>query len=437
MKILILTNFYPPHIVDPSDQRAETICEALKGRGHQVRVLTSTGGSAKEYDDGRVARMLRLNGAHTGKVVSEVDELEEIEQQNNNALGKVLDEFGPDVVHVFSLQGIGKSVLLQLQDADVPYALDVADPWLRTEFTTDPWLVYWNSDQVSFAKKMMRMGASITGSNKKVPTAAMKDGKPIKDLFDAGGNVKNTKEFIIPRLYFCTEPLKITARDQLFTVEHAEVIPSAISPDKFNGDPLAATETASKFLVVTELNESSRILEITEALGALLAAGHRASLTIYGQGNSDFMSMLRNRVLTAKLPVEIRKVVNPVTELPKIYREHHAFIYASANAEPWVPAPLQAMACGLPVIINRAFELQEFYRHRENCLFYDSEDIGLLAGRMLELIQDGESRHELAANGQSQVLRAFDEADMFERVDRFLQDTANGWEEHKAAVNAG
>lgn len=432
MKILVLTNYYPPHLVDPSDVRTETICEALKDRGHQVRVLTSTGGSAKEYDDGRIARLLQLND----NPELEIGELEEIEQANNNALGKLLDEFKPDVVHVFSLRGIGKSIVLQLQEADVPYVLDVADPWLRTEFITDPWLVYWNSDQVSFMKKMARMGASITGGNKKIPTAALKKGKPIADLFDAGGEAKNTKDFVIPRLYFCTEPLKITAKDQLFPVDHAEVIPSAVSAEKYHGEPLAASETASKFLVVTELNESSRIFEVTEALGALIAAGHRASLTIYGQGSSDFMSMLRNRMLTAKLPVEIRKVVNPGKELPEIYREHHGFIYASANAEPWVPAPLQAMASGLPVVINRAFELQEFFKHRENCLFYDSEDIGLLAGRMLELIQDGQSRFELAANAQSQVLRTFDELDMFDRVECFLKETASGWDQHKEAVAA-
>ncbi|MGB0580087.1 MAG: glycosyltransferase family 4 protein [Limisphaerales bacterium] len=432
MKILILTNYFPPHIVDPSDVRTETICEAFKDRGHKVRVLTSTGGSAKEYDDGRIARLLRLNN----DAELEIDELEEIEQANNNALGKLLDEFEPDVVHVFSLRGVGKSILLQLQESEVPYAMDVADPWLRTEFITDPWLVYWNSDQVSFMKKMARMGASIAGANQKIPTAALNKGKPIGGLFAADGKAENTKDFVIPRLYFCTDPLKITAKDQLFPVDHAEMIHSAISAEKYHGEPLAATETASKFLVVTELNESSRIFEITEALGALVAAGHKASLTIYGQGTSDFMSMLRNRVLTSKLPVEIRKVVNPGKELPEIYREHHGFIYASANAEPLVPAPLQAMASGLPVIINRAFELQEFFKHRENCLFYDSGDIGLLAGRMLELIQDGASRFELAANGQSQVLRAFDELDMFDRVERFLQDTASGWDEHKAAVAA-
>lgn len=434
MKILVVTNLYPPHIVDPSDVRVETVCEAMKAHGHTVRVLTSTGGAAKEYDDGRIARLLKLNGMYAAQCTTEVDELEQIEQGNNNALHKLLTEFKPDVVHVFSLHGLGKSLLLQLIEADTPFALDINDPWLRAEVVTDPWLVYWNSDKVSFAKKMMRMGSSITGGSRQIPTALMRGKKPVKDFFHPDGKGQNVGSMVIPRLYFGTSPLKYAASHEGFTVDHAEIIPSAISADKFNGAPLPASETARKFLVVTHLTPDSRIQEVIDALAALLEAGHQAGLTIYGQGDSDFVAKLRNQILSSKIPVELRKVVNPALELPKIYREHHAFIYPSANAEPFVPAPLQAMACGLPVIINRAFELQEFYRHRENCLFFDSEDIGLLAGRMLELIQDGESRYALAANGQSEVLRAFDEAVMLENIETFLNHTSTYWEDHKSAV---
>ena len=53
---------------------------------------------------------------------------------------------------------------------------------------------------------------------------------------------------------------------------------------------------------------------------------------------------------------------------------------------------------------------------------------------MLELIQDGEARFALAAKGQSEVLRAFDEAVMLDRIEAFLSHTATYWEDHKAAV---
>jgi glycosyltransferase involved in cell wall biosynthesis len=434
MKILALTNLYPPHIIDPSDVRVQTVCDAFRQRGHKVRVITSNRGMGREYDDGSVARTLRLNGVYDRPLVTEIDELQPIEHHNNDALGQLIHDFEPDLIHIWSLHGLGKSLLLQVAESGIPFAVDVADPWLRHEFPRDPWLVYWNSGSVSFAKKMLRMGHTIAGTGKKIPTAAFRGRKEIKNLFDADGKATNTGAFILPRVYFCTEPLKVTAAAEGFNVDHAEIIPSAISAAHFSGAPLPADQAAGKFLFVSELNESSRIMEVLDALNALLNAGHKATLTIYGQGDTDFVAKVRNRILAEKLPVELRKVLNPTNELPKIHREHHAFIYATANAEPWSPAPLQAMASGLPVIINRAFEMQRFYVHRRNCLVYDSDDIGLLAGRMLELMQDGEARHELAATGQAEVLKAFDENTMIENITNFLQHTVDYWDDHKSAI---
>lgn len=434
MKLLCLTNLYPPHIIDPSDVRVQTVCDAFKQRGDKVRVITSNRGMGKEYDDGNIARTLRLNGVYDRPLITEIDELQEIEKHNNDALGQLIHDFEPDLIHIWSLHGLGKSLLLQVSESDIPFAVDVSDPWLRHEFPRDPWLVYWNSGNVSFAKKMLRMGLSIAGTGRKIPTTVYRGKKEIKNLFDADGKTTNTRAFILPRVYFCTEPLKSTAAEQGFNVDHAEVIPSAVSSKIFTGQVLPAAETASKFLFVNELNEASRVMEVLDAMHALKAAGHKASLTVYGQGDSDFTAKIRNRILADELPVEIRKVLNPANDLPKIYREHHAFIFATENAEPWMPAPLQAMAAGLPVIINRAFERQRFYVHRRNCLFFDSGDVGLLAGRMLELMQDGNARHELASTGQAEVIEAFDEATMFDKIHDFLDHTIDYWPDHKAAI---
>ena len=44
MKILVLTQLYPPHHAGTYDFRCQSIVENLKLRGHEIRVLTSTHG---------------------------------------------------------------------------------------------------------------------------------------------------------------------------------------------------------------------------------------------------------------------------------------------------------------------------------------------------------------------------------------------------------
>jgi hypothetical protein len=42
MRILVLTNFYPPHYVGGYELGCRDVVEGLRARGHQVAVLTST-----------------------------------------------------------------------------------------------------------------------------------------------------------------------------------------------------------------------------------------------------------------------------------------------------------------------------------------------------------------------------------------------------------
>ena len=155
MKILVVTNLFPPHQADTDDFRCQNVTDALRARGHVVRVLTSTYGLASEaghtartLDTGsegntQVQRRLRLNGIHGQPTVTGLGDLRELETRNNTVLRGAIEEFAPELVHVWSLHGLSKSLLLTLRRANVPTAFDVADPWMLDELRTDPWLSWW------------------------------------------------------------------------------------------------------------------------------------------------------------------------------------------------------------------------------------------------------------------------------------------------------
>ena len=60
MKILVITNLYPPHHAGTFDLRCEAVVNHLKLRGHTVRVLTSTHGMLAAQQGGEVERRLAL-----------------------------------------------------------------------------------------------------------------------------------------------------------------------------------------------------------------------------------------------------------------------------------------------------------------------------------------------------------------------------------------
>ena len=61
MKILVLTNLYPPHHAGTYDLRCQSVTELLRLRGHSVLVLTSNHGlNTEQRDEESVRRVIEF-----------------------------------------------------------------------------------------------------------------------------------------------------------------------------------------------------------------------------------------------------------------------------------------------------------------------------------------------------------------------------------------
>ena len=86
MKILILNNLYPPHHAGSFDLRCQGVTEALRKRGHVLRVLTSNHGVGDEQRDPEIERRLVLNGVFDHPLITGYGGLRELEECNHSVL---------------------------------------------------------------------------------------------------------------------------------------------------------------------------------------------------------------------------------------------------------------------------------------------------------------------------------------------------------------
>ena len=93
-------------------------------------MLTSTHGLRGEQRDGEIHRCLLLNGAYDAPKVTAIQQLRAQEIHNNRTLLETIAAFEPEIVHVFSLHGLSKSLIFTLRNARVPVAYAVFDHWL-------------------------------------------------------------------------------------------------------------------------------------------------------------------------------------------------------------------------------------------------------------------------------------------------------------------
>lgn len=436
MKILVVTNLFPPLHAGTFDFRCQAMTDNLKKRGHDILILTSKYGLNNEQRDHEIQRRFILQGAYDLPPVTRYGAVKQLEIANNQILRETLETYQPEIVYVWSMQGLSKSLIFTLRNSKVPTAYDVGDDWLSRGIRTDPWLRWWNEPEAPIGAKLHRALIELTGGREKInrlaPTQMSKGYDRVKELYGPVAALENVQPnsigaFNFPRLYFCSEALKAEAERAGFRVNHADIIYPGIPTDRFYAEVKPASAPVKKFLIVSSLHALSGVMTALDALRQARENKVQATLSIYGNGESEQVAQVRSYVIQHQLPVEFLAASSSQKELPQVYRQHDAFIYTTEWEEPFSLAPLEAMASGLPVIAARAGGVRELVRHGENALVYTPGDALELASRIQEIQMQPNLRVQMADNAQQDVMMRFNESYVLDQTENFLQQTIEIW----------
>ena len=435
MRILVIVNLFPPLHAGTFDFRCECVCNLLQKRGHEIKVLTSRYGLNQEQRDPYIERRLILNGRFDAPLVTGYGEMKEIEAHNNEVVRETIANYLPELIYVWSLQGLSKSIIFTLRNTKIPTVYDVADDWMSSGIKEDPWLHWWNCDKPGIAAGLMRASLEASGQRDRIseaiPTRMMKGYERVPELYGKrADNVQpgSISAFHFDRLYFCSQALKQEAEQAGFRIGHAEVIYPGIATEKFWNEPKPVGNTPKKFLIVSRLSAGSGVMTALQALK--LARDHEvhASLSVYGRGESEQMAQLKSYVIQQSLPVEFLTVSNQQKDLAQVYRQHDAFIYCAEWDEPFALTPLEAMASGIPVVAAKSGGVRELLRAGENGWAYKPGDALELASRIQEVQMQPALRAQILENAQSEVMMRYSESYMLDQVENYLQTTIEVWQ---------
>jgi len=432
VKILVLTNLYPPHHAGTYDLRCQTIAEALRLRGHTILVLTSNHGLNTEQRDEEAHRRLLLNGSFGHALVAGFRALQDIEEHNNRVLRETIAEFQPDLVQVGSLRGLSKSLMFALRNSRLATVYDIADRWLADELREDPWLRWWNAPGANLVRASLELAGQRNRLDATAPTRMMKGIDRIPEVYGppavvAGVQPDSIAAFRFDRVYFCSRALKQTTEQAGFLVSHGEVIYPGIPTQHFVGEVKPLSAPVNKLLVVSRLDEQSGAITAVRALLEARQNNAQATLSIYGRGESEYVSQLRSLAVQNSLPVDFLTVSNQNRDLAAIYRQHDALLYTAEWEEPFATVPLEAMACGLPVIGACTGGGRELFRHGENALTYSPGDARELAARIQELQMQPALRRQMAETAQADVQSRYNETTVVDQIENYFNTTLEVW----------
>ena len=397
MRILVISNFYPPHHKTGYALGCQDIVESLEARGYQIQVLTSTSGLRKGQSDGAVHRRLTRHAKenpHWHDVF-----LKEV--VNQTCLKNFFQDFQPDLVFLFDLSEISVSLALVAQEKGPPACFYVSSDWLAT-WERDPWYQLWPKGKGGF--KVLRF---LSRHFELVPPSRPLD---------------------LTHLVFASAHLKNMAKQVGQSVAQAAVIPWGIDVRRFSYKE-THPHNPSRLLYVGQIGPQKGVDIAIEALGILKKEyGYEAlPLTISGddQAFPHFAAYLRELAASHGLLDNITFTgYTPRENMPGLYQAHDILVFPSVLEEPFTISLLEAMSCGTAVVSTASGGNSEILKDEFNALVIPRENPRLCAQQILRLLKDPELIESIRAKARKTVEERFRLDQSIDSLEAVLKDAA-------------
>jgi glycosyltransferase involved in cell wall biosynthesis len=376
-RILTLTNWYPPHHFGGYEVLCDDVMSRLAARGHEVEVLCSNEvvagtepGPPAKFPVHRLLQMYWRDGLPwTPPIRSRL----QIERDNNEVLRRTISDFKPDVVSVWHMGALSLSLLTTVRAGGVPMLYSICDEWLIYGIDLDPWSRTW------FGNPFRRTAGRLAQSALHTPTL-------LGDLADNAcvtflSAFTRTATRVASPWHYPVDPVIYPG------IDRSMFPPPATTDDRPWGWNLLYTSR----------------LEARKGADTLLRAMTRlpeeATLSMLGRG--DPAEQVRLAALAQELGLADRVRFEAIgrDQLARAYSSHDCFIFPSEWPEPFGMVPLEAMACGTPVVATGVGGSGEFLVDEANCLHFPPGDDAALAEAILRVANDPGLRRTLRANG--------------------------------------
>ena len=386
MKILIVSNLFPPDVLGGYEILCAQVGVFLKRRGHDVLVLTGRRpihgaecdpNSHPEGSSLPVERRLELTAPFGLPPRHTRLRRWAVARENERITRSVLKGFRPDVVFLWSQRRVSTGAARAAERLGYPSVFTVNDEHLlsfkarrfswspkaalgfladRTflrSITADGLRLEWSTAISEFVKATM-----VRGGSKLAHARVIYQGIPLEafPLKDRPGEIRS--------------PIRILYAGRLVPEKGVETLVAAVG--------LATRELGAEGL----------------------------SLAFAGKGTPVYEARLRTLASSSPARVEFLGRLSG-DALGEAYRAHDVLVFPSEWNEAFGLTHLEAMASGLPVISTLDGGHGEFLRHEENALAFPRNDTVALADAIVRLANDPELAQALAAEGRRTVVEGF------------------------------
>lgn len=419
MKILMVSNFYPPHYRGGYEVRCKQVAETMQRRGHEVRVLTSVYGlpmdssgefprPTEEIEGVRVDRWLDIYAygpQSPGRPWTLVHAKRQLEDARRFL--QLLRAFKPDLVNWWSMNGLSLNVL------PIPIALQIPDihwiehPWMVNEYGADGekvapfWESVWDG---SWGPKPIQPILKWWGRRWERQVAS--EGIPTRRF-------PNRPHHMV----FVSEFLRTLYRDAGLAFPSSEIIFGGVPAERFWAPVRPhGMESRLRLLYAGQITPDRGLHTAVEALGQIpLPLRSRLTLSVAGDNPGEYLDGIRRRVQELGLAEAVTFLGKvPHDRMPDVYKEHDILLFMSTREEGLPLVMVEAMLAGCAVITTGsggAIEVAEI----AGLPLIPKHDAVALTNWLADLVTHPEKLDSIALRGQEIAGKEFSSDVMIRR----------------------
>jgi glycogen(starch) synthase len=385
LRLLVLTNNYPPHALGGYELICAQHVAWLRERGHEVTVLTSTFGLNGPPPAGElgaagepIIRALDFHWANFAHRRPRGLALVRGERRQRLVVEGLLDRARPQVVVAWGMACVSKSVLAVVHARGVPVVTMVEEAWPLWDIEEDAWLKLCRG-----LPRPLRGVAAVVAPPE--VDAAM---RAITPLF--------VSDYLRTQVEEGTPAWRGRG-----TVHPNGIDREASERARPAGAPL---RSPLRLLYAGRVEERKGVRTAVSGLVELRSRGVAAQLTVVGWQDRALVDDLR-RAAAAAGAEDALTFSEPVAReaLPDVYLEHDILLFPTIWPEPFGLVPLEAMATGCLVVATATGGSGEYLHDGITALVFPPEDHVALADCVARLLADPALVATLRAGGRTTV----------------------------------
>lgn len=374
MRILTITNYYPPHFIGGYEIACKETMDFLSEQGHDIVVLTSDYEKTNEREN-NIHRDMKLVNYDGISLISKT----KAEYYNYKIVKEAIEKVKPDLVYYWSLRKIGLPAVRASIEKNIPKVFEIGDFWMNG----------YKQEKSGLKHKIKSFIPMLKDEDIAISPAIC-----VSDWVAA--EMKNT-----------------------YDTKKAVTYPNATSIPEKN----IVNNEIMKFIFVGRIDEEKGLdLAILALIKfAFMYPAYTFVFEIYGAGDVEYIEKCKALANPISHMIHFK---GKVAARESIYRGASVLLMPTRMREPFGLVIIEAMAHCVAVIATNAYGPAEIIDHEKNGLLFEPNSMNDLFTQIEKVYFEKETLLRLQDNGYEHVANNYLVANVKAKVETYLQDVA-------------